>query len=121
MSPACGPIERHEQLHERRLPGSGRSDKRHGLTDIHMEGNAVERIGRSRLMPERHVVELDAIQRTRQHGMFGPRLLLHCRMSPKFFSETSRLAIDVDDVAEFLQRTEDEERIEPQRHELADD
>src|SRR4030095_209491 len=64
------------------------------------------------------VVELDPVQRSRRYRMHGARLFLHLQDVPEIVQRNLALSIDVDDVAKFLQRAEDKERIEPQRQVL---
>src|SRR5688572_14113688 len=85
-----------------------------------MERDAIQRIHRSCLMPERHVVELDAVQRSRQNRVLRARLLLHLEDVVEVLQRDFGLAINVDDVAQLLQWSEDKKRIEPQHHKLTD-
>ena len=57
--PAVDLVEPHQQVHERRLAGTGRPDDRHRLAGLHDEVQVVDERGIGEVA-ERHALELDA-------------------------------------------------------------
>ena len=115
-----GPIEPDQQLHQRRLPRSGRTDKSDRLPHVRCKRNSIQRIRRRGLMLERQIVEFDEVQRAQRQRIGRPRLDRRIENFLQILQRHFGFAIRVDDIADFLQRTEDEERINPHLEELAE-
>src|SRR5881409_523281 len=70
-------------------------------------------------MLEDNVLEFDPAQTWQTDGMWRPGLLRGAQNVLKVLQRDLGLPVNVDDVADFLQRPENEERINPKREELA--
>src|ERR1019366_9138040 len=73
---------------------------------------------RGRLVLETDVVEAQPVEEIHRHGMQRTRLRRQAQNGLEVVQRYLGLAINVDHVAQFLQRSEDEERIDEQRKEL---
>ena len=71
-------------------------------------------------MLERHAIEIELPQIFERQRIQRLGLLRNVQDALEHIQRRFGLAIDVDDVAKLLQRAEDEERVDPQREELAD-
>src|SRR5688572_12590617 len=71
-------------------------------------------------MLKRHASEIERAQILERQRADGLRLSRNIEDALVHFHRRLGLAIDVDDVAKLLQRSEDEEGIDPQRKELPD-
>ena len=83
-----------------------------------IERDVGERGGGRRLVLESDVDERQAVEAREWHRIGRPRLRLHVEDVLEVLQGHLGLAIDVDDVAELLQRAEDEERVDEEREEL---
>src|SRR2546422_11655543 len=70
-------------------------------------------------MLEDHVVEIYPADAHHRNRLQGPRLSWRLQNVFEVLQRNLGLTINVDDVPDFLQRTENEERINPQREEFA--
>src|SRR5262249_53727052 len=114
------PVQANEQFDERRLPRSRGSDERDGLTSPQAERDVADGGESRRLVLERNALELERPEVFERHGV--RRLGFH-RGPQDALEDVQRgfsLSINVDDVAELLKRTEDEEGVDEQRKELPD-
>ena len=118
--PGLRAIQPHQQLHQRRLAGAGGPDEGDRVAARHLEGDVGQRRRRGRLVLEADVVERQVVQLRQRHRVERPRLLLHVEDVLEVLQRHLRLAVDVDDVPELLQRAEDEERVDEEREELPD-
>src|SRR6185295_10831743 len=119
-APVLRRVEADEQLDERRLARARRSDEGDGLAALDLEGDAGERRGPGRLMGEAHVLEGEGTELAERLGIRRLRLDRQGEDGLEALERRLGLAIGVDHRAQLLQRTEDEERVDPQREELAD-
>src|SRR5215203_1601876 len=71
-------------------------------------------------MCEAHIAKLEIVQVFDRYGIFGLRIPGNRENRAEVLERYLRLTIGVDDVAELLKRTEDEEGVDQEREELAD-
>ena len=113
-------IQADQQLHERRFAGAGRPDEGDRLAALDAERDVADRRRRGRLVLERDALEVQRPQIVQRHRPGRPRLLGDAENLLIDVQRRLGLAVDVDDVAQLLQRPEDEERVDEQREELPD-
>ena len=114
------PVKTDEELNQSGLAGTGGPDKSDRLPARNLERNRLQRRPVGSLVLESNVVESEGLQRADADGVFGSRLGLQGEDGLEVFQRRFGFAISVNDVAEFLQRSKDEERIDEERKELAD-
>ena len=113
------PVEADEELHEGGLARTRGSDESHGLAALDPEGDLVEGGGGGGQVGEAHVFEREVGQLVEADGILGLRLPGRLQDGVEVAERHLGLAVDVDDVPELLQGPEDEERVDPEREELA--
>ncbi len=105
-------VEAYEQLDQGGFAGAGGTDEGDGLAAGHAERNVLESGVRSGLVFEADVPEFERIELMDGDGIIRTRFRLHRQNRFEFLEGNLGFAIGVDDVAQFLQRPEDEERID---------
>ena len=113
------PVESDEKLDQRRLSRARRPDECDGFAARNVERDPFERRPVGRLMLERDVVEGQRLAAGRSAtGCSGRGSGFNARIVSKFSQRSFRFAVSIDHVSQFLQRSENEERIDEQRKEL---
>ena len=105
-------------LDERGLARPRRPDEGDRFAEAHVERDAVERPRRGGRVLKADLVEFDRADPLERDGREPARLLRRGQDRLEIRQRHLGFAIGVDDVPEFLQRTEDEERVDEQREEL---
>ena len=117
--PRLRPVQPHQQFHQRGFPGARWPHKRDGFAAGYSKRDLAQGRRRGRLVLKRDVVKLQRLQEINGNGMLRTRLRRQFQDRLEILQRDFRLAIHVDHVAQFLQRAEDEERIDEQRKELS--
>src|ERR1035437_10209059 len=117
--PSLRAIQAHQQFHQLGLPRPGRSHEGDGLAAIDLKRNFAQRRHRGRLVLERDVLEAQLVEELHRHRVQRPRFRRQAQYGLEVLQRYLGLSVDVDYVAQFLQRPEDEERIDEQRKELS--
>src|SRR5262245_49100069 len=112
-------VQADEQLHERRLARPRRAHERPRLAAADAEGHVLQRGLRRGLVREADVLEGQRAQLVDGHRIDRLRLARRVQDVLEVPQGDLGLAIHVDDVAELLERAEDEERVDPEREELS--
>ena len=105
-------IQSHQQLHQRRFARARGTDERDRLAPLHIEGDVGESRGARTLVHEADVLELESLDVRQWHRSTRLGVLWRLQNLSEVLERDLRLAIDVDDVAQLLHRSEDEERVE---------
>src|SRR5471030_2903706 len=114
------PVEPDEKFHHGGFPRARWTHKGDGLTAGHAKGDFAQGGRRGRLVLKPDLVKFQRFQKVDGHRILRTRFRLQLQDVFEVLERSLRLAVDVDHVAQFLERAEDEERINPQRKELAD-
>ena len=112
-------VQAHQQLHQRRLAGARRPDEGHRFAPPHIERDVAEAPETTPIGAGSDILERQRLQSGSGTGCAGRGSGIF-RMLLEEVERDLGLAVDVDDVAELLQRSENEERVDEQREELAD-
>ena len=118
--PGLRMIQTDQELDQRGLARAGWADEGDGLAAPDGEGHVLERGAGRGQMGEAHRLEPEVAQRVDDHRMLGALLRRDGQDGLVLREARLRLPEDGDHVPHLLERPEDEERIDPEREELAD-
>src|SRR5271169_1665387 len=107
-------VESDQQFDQRRFTGAGWSDERNRFTGVDGKRNGVESVACCRLMFEHNIFEFQCRNSAESDGVFGFRFFRYVQNILEVLERYFRFAVRIDDVAQFLQRSENKERINPQ-------
>src|SRR6185369_10506398 len=113
-------VEADEELDQRRLARARGADEGERLATAGREADTGERRRRGGLVGEADVLEGEGAEVAQRHRMRRLRLGRDVEDRLEGFERRLGLAVGVDHRAQLLERTEDEEGVDPQREELAD-
>src|SRR6266436_7072386 len=113
-------VQPHQELHQSRLPCPRWSDKRDRISPRRAETDLVQRQTRRTLMLKTDLLKLQGHELINRFRIGGLRVARRVEDLLKVLQRDFRLAINIDDVPQLLQRRKDEERINHQREKLAD-
>ena len=121
MWPLLRPVQSDQQFHERGLPRPGWSDEGDGLAAIDVERNLLQRrLATPTDAGKRHRRNASCLEAVDGHRVLRARLRRQAQDGFEILQRDLGFAVDVDHISQFLQRSENEERIDEQREELPD-
>src|SRR5262249_40509046 len=111
-------IKTHQEFDQRGFSGTGGAHKGNRFTSVCAEGNSIQGERRGRLVLEANCIKAHPTDVRQNDRMSWTGLLFHLQDGLEIVERDLRLAIDVDDIPQFLERAEDKEGIDPKREKL---
>ena len=119
MWPEQRPVKPDQQFDQSRFAGPGGSHEGDGFAARNGEGDPLQGRAVRREVLEADIHELEGIQMRHGNRILRPRFRRHRHNRFEVLQRNLRLAIRIHHVTQFLQRTENEERIDEEGKELS--